>query len=87
MMRVRGKGNGRGRTAGTGPGGMGGRWGRECYGGRIWLLEGKMERGWGLWGQVRCWEGGGSGMGPGGAGRMLGGGRGKLVAGGEGELG
>ena len=28
-MIVRGKGDGRGRTAGTGPGGMEGRWGRN----------------------------------------------------------
>ena len=64
-----GKGDGRGRTAGTGPGGMEGRWGRNwCRagrlglggkggGGRIWRLEGEMELGWGLSGQVRCREG------------------------------
>ena len=33
---------------------MGGKGG----GGRIWRLEGEMELGWGLAGQVRCQEGG-----------------------------
>ena len=63
-----------GRTAGTGPGGLEGRWGSnccrakrlglggkgggKCYEGRIWRLEGEMELGWGLSGQVRCREGG-----------------------------
>ena len=64
-----------GRDAGMGPEGTGrllaeqrgagwlGGWqrgGGECYWGRFWRLEGKMELGWGLSGQVRCWEGGGA---------------------------
>ena len=41
---------------GAGQGGWG--WVARGGGGRIWRLEGEMELGWGLSGQVRCREGG-----------------------------